>query len=328
MKRITEKSNKTSIIEKGYFRDDGSGSNKRTTEEAQKYNKEITPEDIRKWKASQEFGQKAKPRGMNSFIVDKPKEEYQMDLFFMADQDVASTMKTALLMVDIFTKYTQVVFLKSKEIPDVLGAIKRCIDAMGGKPESIYSDEEGAFVSNEVQTYLKDINVRHIVTLSHAPVAERQIRTMKDMIYKRIEHSKKEWYEVVEAVLDTYNNKLVHSVSKMTPANAMKDSNRGEVKFNLELKAKHTRKYPTISIDDEVRIFKKKDKLDKDRISNWSAKKYKVIGIETSMGQQFLLTGRLQETSNPFRTTFDKLLIIFHKIKNESFLICLIPFLI
>ena len=191
----------------------------------------------------------------------------------MSDQDVASTMKTALLMVDIFTKYTQVVFLKSKLVPDVLGAIKRCITAMGGKPESIYSDEEGAFVSNVVQTYLKEINVRHIVTLNHAPVAERQIRTIKAMIYKRIEHNKKEWYEVVESVLDTYNNKLVHTVSKMTPANAMKDSNRGAVKFNLELKAKHTRKYPNISVNDEVRIFKKKDKLDKERVSNWSTKK-------------------------------------------------------
>ena len=71
MKRITEKSNKTDIIEKVYFSDDGFGSNKRTTEEAQKYNNEITADDIKKWKASQDFGQKAKPRGTNSFIVTK-----------------------------------------------------------------------------------------------------------------------------------------------------------------------------------------------------------------------------------------------------------------
>ena len=33
--------------------------------------------------------------------------------------------------------------------------------------------------------------------------------------------------------------------------------------------------------------MKKKDKLDKERLSNWSADKYKVIDIQESMGQKF-----------------------------------------
>ena len=56
---------------------------------------------------------------------------------------------------------------------------------MGAKPKTVYSDNEGAFVSNEIQTYFKNNNIRHITTLSHAPVAERQIRTIKNMIYQR-----------------------------------------------------------------------------------------------------------------------------------------------
>ena len=58
---------------------------------------------------------------------------------------------------------------------------------MNGKPQSIYSDDEGAFVSNIVQNYFKDNNIRHIVTRTHAPVAERTIRTIKKMIYDRLE---------------------------------------------------------------------------------------------------------------------------------------------
>ena len=50
---------------------------------------------------------------------------------------------------------------------------------MGGKPETIYSDNEGAFVSNEIQDYFKNKGIRHITTLGHAPVAERSIRTIK-----------------------------------------------------------------------------------------------------------------------------------------------------
>ena len=151
---------------------------------------------------------------MNSFIADAPHEEYQMDLLFFADEPGA--VKKALLMVDIFSKYTQICPVKTKQIPDVLIAIKECLVKMKGKPKTIYSDIEGAFVSTQIQTYFKDEGIRHLTTLGHAPVAERQIRTMKDMIYKRIEHTKQNWWEVLFPVLLTYNNKMVHSVTKLS----------------------------------------------------------------------------------------------------------------
>ena len=65
----------------------------------------------------------------------------------------------------------------------------------------------------------------------------------------------------------------------MTPADAMKKTNQIQVRLNLELRRKHLRLYPNIRVDDTVKIFKKKDKLDKERVSNWGDKKYKVIEI-------------------------------------------------
>ena len=278
---------KTSIIEKVYFDPAGFGSISETLKDAKKYDKSITYEDVKKWKASQAFSQKSKMRGMNSFIADAPKEEYQMDLLFFADQPVPNKDKNALLMVDIFSKYTEVVKIKSKQIPDVLKGIKECIAKMGGKPKTIYADNEGAFVSNKVKKYLQDEGIRLLTTLGHAPVAERQIRSVKSMIYKRIEHTGQNWWDVLYPVLLTYNNKMIHNVTKFTPADAMKASNTAEVTFNLGLKKRSTRKYPDISIGSSVRIFKKKDKLDKERVSNWTDNKYKVVEIEESMGQKF-----------------------------------------
>ena len=43
---------------------------------------EITYEDVKGWKATQPFGQKAKPYGTNSYVADEPYQEYQCDLFF------------------------------------------------------------------------------------------------------------------------------------------------------------------------------------------------------------------------------------------------------
>ena len=79
----------------------------------------------------------------------------------------------------------------------------------------------------------------------------------------------------------------------MTPNEAMKPQNALTVKLNLELKRRSTRIYPNISEGDAVKIYKKKDKLDKERVSTWSKENYTVERVEESMGQKFYkLEGR------------------------------------
>ena len=151
--------------------------------------------------------------------------------------------------------------LKHKKIPDCLEGVKECFKRMGKNPKCIYTDDEGALNSNEMQSYLKDINVKHIVTRTHAAVAERSIRTIKRMIYTRYEQAedpKPSWHSLIYPVVLTYNYKLVSSVTKMTPVEARKPENKIHVKWNLELKARFTRKYPEIKTDDYVKLYKKK----------------------------------------------------------------------
>ena len=288
IKGLTEA--KVKAIERAWTDKAGFGSIALTVKEAKKIDPSVTANDFKEWKAKQDVGQKAKMRGMNSFIANKPKEEYQMDLFFMADQDVAKKYKSALLMVDIFTKWTQVVMVPGKKWWQVLPGIKKLIPMMDGKPKTIYSDDEGAFNSKEIQKYFNDEGIRHLVTRSHAPVAERQIRTFKNMIYKRLEapiNEGKQWFDLLDQVLVTYNHGREHSSTKKTPHEARQNKNQQVVKFNLELTRQHSRKYPEISVGDTVRVYKKKDKLDKERVSNYLPKKFKVVAIETSFGQQF-----------------------------------------
>ena len=56
----------------------------------------------------------------------------------------------------------------------------------------IYSDDETALRNESVQELFKDKGIKHIVTRSHAWFAERMIKTIKDMLYKRIDNSKDE----------------------------------------------------------------------------------------------------------------------------------------
>ena len=158
---------------------------------------------------------------------------------------------------------------------------------MGGKPETMYSDNEGSFNSNIAKKYLKDNNVRQIYTLGHAAYAERAIRTIKGMIYKRVEHTKQKWTDVLYSVLLTYNVKNKSSITGMTPSEARKPGNQVDVGSHLELHRVHKRKYPTINIGDHVKLLKKKKHFDKEHISTWTATIHKVLDIVDSMGQHF-----------------------------------------
>ena len=52
------------------------------------------------------------------------------------------------------------------------------------------------------------------------------------------------------------------------------------------MKKSRTRLYPDIEVGDYVRIYKNKDKLDKENVSTWSDKRYKVNNIEDSHDQK------------------------------------------
>jgi hypothetical protein len=65
-------------------------------------------------------------------------------------------------------------------------------------------------------------------------LAERAIRTIKEMIYKRLEkHPDEHWYDakILAHALVTYNFKMVHSSTNFTPDQARQPKNELNVKL-------------------------------------------------------------------------------------------------
>ena len=277
---------KNKVIHGIYYDLAGYGSINTTYQDAKQKDKSITLHDVKEW-FQRNIEQKRKIKGYNSFVANGPNEEYQADLFFVSDlkQDAIG----GLLIIDIFTKYCQVIPIYSKTPDEILKAFKLGFQKMGNKPKCLYTDNEGSFVSNIFQNFLKDENINHIITLSHAPVAERMIRTYKKMLYDRLGDTGpyEDWTTYNYPILLVYNHKMKHRMINMTPSEARKHENHLTVKLNLEMKAKHKRLYPDIKEGDHVKVFKKKDKLDKERISNWSREQYIVSHIiEQPNGQE------------------------------------------
>ena len=286
-----EESASDKLISKIYYDPAGHGSIKKTYNEVHKKTKMITEADVKAW-FYRNIPRKTNLSGFNSFIVHEPKEEHQMDLMFFADLKDPQYYG-GLLMVDSFTKYTVIIPIRNNKGPSLLKALKEAILKMGGPPKTIYSDDEGGMNTKILISYLDEQHIRHIMTRTHAGLAERTIRTMKAMIYRRIESAKardnevKRWVDVLYPVLMTYNHLDKHHTIKMTPDEARKPQNHLQVKINLELKRVHSRVYPDVHIGDYVGIRKKKDKLAKERVPLWSIDKHRVESIHVSMGQTF-----------------------------------------
>ena len=89
--------------------------------------------------------------------------------------------------------------------------------------------------------FFNEQHIRFLTTRTHAGVAERQIRTIKDMLHKRMENSEsQDWEDHIGYALLAYNHKMVNRSTGMTPYEARKERNHIDVKQNLELRAKHT----------------------------------------------------------------------------------------
>lgn len=286
---MTDKNKIISNIYKDYY-----GSRKDTLEEARKKDPSITYEDVKNW-FEKNFVRKTNLKGFNSYIAGEPYEEFQMDLFFINDLE-NQDYKIGLLMIDIFSKYMTVVPVKTKQPDDVLQAIKDGIENMGGKPLVFYTDEEGAFNSNLIKEFFLDNHIQHIITRGHAAVAERAIRTIKDLMYRRIEDNPEaKWTDVkiLSNALTNYNYRMKHRMTKMTPNQARDKKNILEAKSNLEINRISKRKYPEINVGDSVRVYTKKKNFQKERVPVWSDNVYKVDEITENFKQQFYhLEGR------------------------------------
>jgi hypothetical protein len=204
----------------------------------------------------------------------------------------------AVLCIDIFSKYAVVVPIVKKDVGSVAHGMIEAINTMKeetgiDKPQIIYTDAEPAIDSKELQQHWREQGIKSYITRNHAQFAERFIRTYKNMLYKRIDSIKSEngenpqWEQYNEEILKTYNSKLTHSSTKMTPEEATKATNTIDVKNNLELRAKHNRKYPPLSVGDAVHILRKKKVNEKERTSNFDTKYHVVSAVTEQFGQKY-----------------------------------------
>ena len=290
-------SNKQKIINAIYFDKSGFSSRAITLKDARQKDKSITMDDVNEF-FRKNVEERRRPRGQNSFIAPHAFWEFQFDLFFINDLE-NQPMRVGALCIDIFSKYMTVVPIPSKSEGDVASALIESFKKMGGFPKLLYTDDESALNTKAIQDYLKEKKIEHHTTRGHPAFGERGIRSFKDALYKRIEADENkgkqniDWRDYIFQILLTYNNKSIHSSTRFTPVEARKKKNEFEVKMNLEIQGRKTRKYPSLEEGSEVKIMRKKGITEKERSSHWLKETFTITKLEKKLGQSyFYVEGR------------------------------------
>ena len=175
--------------------------------------KKITLHQIREWLKGQEtytLHRRVRhkfPR--NRVVVAGIDDQWDTDLMDMVSLSKHNDgVKYVLVAIDIFSRYTWMRPLKSKQGKDVIEAFAS-IFSEGRKPRALRSDKGTEYTGRLTQQYLREQHVKHFVTQNEvkANYAERVIKTIKGRIFKYF--TKKQTYEYIDILKDfvsSYNH--------------------------------------------------------------------------------------------------------------------------
>ena len=148
--------------------------------------------------------------------------EFEIDIMDILARDGGESVRYGMAAIDNFTKVAEVIPIENRQPIELISALKLIFQSMG-EPRQLYSDEESSFTAKVFFRFMNDNDIKHIQTSTHAPSAERFIRTFTDNLYRNLDglkQDKSDWVKHVSTILTTYNN-TEHNTTKIKPSDAV-----------------------------------------------------------------------------------------------------------
>ena len=146
---------------------------------------------------------KSKPRGSNSCVSSGANNEFEKDIMGILARDSGEGLRYGLVAIDNVAKVAEVTPIKNIQPTELTSALKSIFQSMC-KPKQLYSDEESSFRAKVFFRFKNENDIKHIQTSTHAPSAERFIRTSKDNLYRRLDglkQNKSDWVKRVDNII-------------------------------------------------------------------------------------------------------------------------------
>lgn len=205
--------------------------------------------------------QKNRPKPYNPYLINRKREQVQMDLI-----DISALWRFnkgihfLLVAIDCFTRKAAVVGIRRKSAEKTLEAIKIVLETeLSPPPETVVFDRGTEFMNKKVREYLGQLGVRQFnpTGFHKAALAERFNRSLQSLIYKfLVEKKTKKYIDALPGLVKTYNSRKHRSIG-MSPDDAELEQNHAKVREILGLRhgeALKKRKRPKLKVGDRVRI--------------------------------------------------------------------------
>ena len=184
----------------------------------------------------------------------------------------------------MFSKCAWVVPLKDKKGTSIVNAFQKIITE-GRKPNKIWVDKGSEFYNNSFKDFLKINNIEMYSTYNErkSVVAERFIKTLKNMIFKHMTAvSKSIYFDLLDDIANKCNI-TVHRTIKIKPIEVTSDS-YAEYNENFNIK------YCKFKVGDHARISKYKNVFAKGFAPNCSAEVFFVRKIKNSVPWNYVVS--------------------------------------
>ena len=147
----------------------------------------ITIADVKAFLDKQQSRQIKGDKKYNSYVAKDPLQEIQIDLAdFTKSAEENDGYRYLFVAVDIFTKKIHAVPIKDKKPEESVKAMTEILNTIG-VPKTIYHDNEGSWNSKPFLRLINKHGIRQIISNTPAPFAETAVKTIKHMIFNRLE---------------------------------------------------------------------------------------------------------------------------------------------
>ena len=217
----------------------------------------------------------------NKIVYNNIDEIWSIDLADMSDYKISDnkSYRYIFIVIDNFSKYLWAIPLKNKYSQTITNEFSNILTTSKRKPLRIESDRGTEFYNSIFQNFLKVKNIQHYsrYTDKGPSIAERVIRTIRNLLKKPVfEKVKADWLSELQSIITKYNN-TIHMSTKMTPIQASKKSNEKLVYNNLKDNKKIQK--PKYKLGDLVRTADIKRVFSKGDSTNYSYLLYTITEV-------------------------------------------------
>ncbi len=214
-------------------------------------------------------------------------EIWQIDIYDVSRFESSNKkFKYMFAVVDVFSRFAYIIPMKNKDIESTSKAIEEVLSYNKLKPNLIMSDNDSSFTGLEFQKVLVKNDIHH----DPNAVGDHNSLGIIDNFAKRIKRiltaqflqtKKKNWIDIIQKIVRTYNNSPHSSLGGFTPAEVMSNDDKGITDYIITIntiKSKYNITATDLKIGDSVRI-KITDGFQKGTDPRYSGKVHKIKEI-------------------------------------------------